>query len=68
MPRKKKVEEVIEEVEAVLEEEVVVVKKTKKGGSDAKKAYQSTLDAYKAQNPEKYEAKKAALEAKLNTL
>jgi transketolase len=45
-----------------------VAKKEVKEDSAAKIAYQAMLDAYKESNPEKYEVKKAALEAKLNTL
>jgi len=52
MPRKKA--EVAEEVEIT--------------ESDAKKEFQKLMDIYKEQNPDKYEAKKASFEAKLNSL
>lgn len=41
---------------------------TKKELSKEAIAYKAFLDAYKAQNPAKYEAKKEALEAKLKSL
>lgn len=43
-------------------EEVVSVE------SDAKVAFRKLLEVYKVENPSKYEAKKEALEAKLNSL
>ena len=40
----------------------------KKADSQAKKALQLVIDTYKVLNPEKYEAKKEALEAQLKSL
>jgi predicted SnoaL-like aldol condensation-catalyzing enzyme len=36
--------------------------------SEAKKAFRKLMDTYQKQNPSKFEAKKEALEAKLNSL
>ena len=61
-----------EKKEAVVEEDVAEApakKTTKKtADSDAKKQFEAMIEAYKKQNPVKYELKKEALEAKLKTL
>lgn len=49
-----------EKVEKVVEEVVAE--------SSAKVAFRNLIEAYKVKNPAKYEAKKEALEAKLNSL
>lgn len=36
--------------------------------NDAQARYESLIEAYKAKNPEKYEAKKASFEARLKEL
>ena len=46
--------------------EEVVEKKVER--SDAYKRFAQLIEDYKAQNPEKYELKKEALEAQLNSL
>ena len=43
-------------------------KVTKKDKSDAYLAYEKLIEAYKKQNPVKYEIKKAVLEARLAAL
>lgn len=67
MPRKK-VE--IKEEDTVVEtvETVEAPKEAKKPASDARKALEALIASYKEQNPEKYEAKKEELEAKLKSL
>jgi hypothetical protein len=60
-----KVKEVVEEVAvAVVEPKVVVATPD----SDAKTAFRQVMATYQLQNPAKYELKREALEAKLNTL
>ena len=46
----------------------VVVEEVKVAESDAKVAFRKLIEVYKATNPVKYEIKKEALEAKLNSL
>lgn len=53
-----------EKAQEVEVEEVKVVAKD----SDAKVAFRKVIEAYKVSNPSKYEVKKEALEAKLNSL
>lgn len=60
---KKKVEKKVVD----LPEEVVELK-DKQVDSDEKKAFEELIAKYKEQNPEKYEAKKVALEKKLAAL
>ena len=49
-------------------EKVAPQKVEKKADSEAKIEFRSFLEVYKESNPEKYEAKKATLEAKLESL
>lgn len=62
MARPKKEEEII--IETPVEETAV----DNKTNSDAKIKFQNFIDAYAKANPAKYELKKEALLAKLNTL
>lgn len=48
-----------------VELEVEEVKEVKVKKSDARIAFEAVIEEYKKSNPEKYEAKKAELEAKL---
>jgi len=54
----------IEEVDEVLD----AIDPVDTTESDAKKAFRQIIEEYKVQNPVKYEMKKEALEAKLNSL
>jgi hypothetical protein len=54
--------------EKVQEEVVEVVQEEVRADSDAKVAFRKLIEVYKVSNPAKYEAKKEALEAKLNSL
>ena len=53
------------EVDIKLDEKEVKVPESK---SDMKKAFEALIEAYKVQNPVKYEHKKEALNAKLKNL
>lgn len=44
---------------------IIIMAKTKE---DAKVAFRKLIEVYKSANPKKYEMKKEALEAKLNSL
>lgn len=57
----------IDEVDAVLDA-IDPVEEAPKGESEAKAKFRKIIEEYKVQNPVKYELKKDALEAKLNTL
>lgn len=58
------IEEVLS-VEPVIVSEIVSEPETK---SEARIAFEKFIENYKKQNPKKYEEKKVALEAELNTL
>ena len=62
MARPKKI---IETVEEIVETKVETVEATE---SEEKKAFRNLIEAYKVQNPTKYETKKEELLAQLNSL
>ena len=67
MPRTKRVDG-DDEITSVEVTETPVQTVVEAPESEAKQAYRAMMEAYAKQNPAKYELKREAMEAKLNTL